>query len=57
MREELLQDANRLRSLADVLPWALKRGFMVANVVAQDEYSHDVLFRVADNCFLVFDTS
>jgi hypothetical protein len=27
------------------------------DVVVQDEYTHDVLFRAAENTYLVFDTS
>lgn len=27
------------------------------DVIVQDEYTHDVLFRMADNTYLVFDTS
>lgn len=27
------------------------------DVVVQDEYTHDVLFRTADHTYLVFDTS
>jgi hypothetical protein len=30
---------------------------LIARVVIQDEYTHDVLFRFAVDCYLVFDTT
>jgi hypothetical protein len=27
------------------------------DVIVQDEYSHDDIFRVSDDCFLVFDNT
>jgi hypothetical protein len=39
--------------------WALGHDPRIApeDVVVQDEYTHDVLFRAAENTYLVFDTS
>ena len=57
--EELLAEARSLQSLHEAMRWALSRDPKIApeDVVVQDEYTHDVLFRAAENTYLVFDTS
>jgi len=55
----LLAEARQLQSLDEAMRWALNHNPKIApeDVVVQDEYTHDVLFRSADNEYLVFDTS
>ena len=56
---ELLEEGKKLQSLDAAFRWALAQDPRVVpdDVVIQDEYIHDVLFRVSDTCYLVFDTS
>ena len=58
--------AHRMRNEAAALPtldhafrWALRQEprFEPADVVIQDEYTHDVLFRASDGSFLNFDAT
>ncbi len=58
-REHLLAEARQLDSLDRVFRWALGRAErgLPDDVVIQDEYTHDVLFRFAEDCYLVFDTT
>ncbi len=44
-------------TLADLLAWALPRGFEVAEIVVQDEYTHDVVIRWEGGRFLVYDST
>lgn len=55
----LLEEARRFKTLDQAFRWAVARTprILPDDVVIQDEYSHDVLFRAADDCFLVFDTT
>lgn len=55
----ILADAETLQSLAAVIRWALHRAppAEFVDVVVQDEYTHDVVLRVSDDAFLVFDTT
>lgn len=55
MRDE----AAGLPTLDHVFRWALRQEprFDPADVVIQDEYTHDVLFRAADGSFLIFDAT
>lgn len=55
----LLHDAERMRSLDEAFRWAIAQSPRVEprDVIIQDEYSHDVLFRGADGSCLVFDTT
>ena len=57
--DDLIPEARALQSLDEAMRWGLKRDPRVVpeDVVVQDEYTHDVLFRTADNTYLVFDTS
>ena len=59
LASELLNDAGRLRTLDEVFRWALAQAPRVdpRDVIVQDEYTHDVLFRAADDSYLVFDTT
>ncbi len=52
-------EGQALQSLDDAMRWAMKREprLVPEDVVVQDEYTHDVLFRTADSTYLVFDTS
>jgi hypothetical protein len=52
-------EAQELRSLDEAFKWALRQAprFEPEDVVVQDEYTHDVLFRAPDKSYLVFDTS
>jgi hypothetical protein len=58
-REALLVEARSLQSLDEAMRWALNHHPKISpdDVVVQDEYTHDVLFRTADGESLVFDTS
>ena len=57
--EQLLAEARAFQSLDQAMRWALQSDPRITpeDVVVQDEYSHDVLFRTAENTYLVFDTS
>ena len=57
--DALVAEAGALQSLHEAMRWALGREPKIVpeDVVVQDEYTHDVLFRTADNTYLVFDTS
>jgi hypothetical protein len=52
-------EVESIRSLVDAMGWAASRnppaGFVDA--VAQDEFTHDVILRVAEDAFVVLDTS
>jgi hypothetical protein len=52
-------DLADLRTLADVLAWARRATppRQVAEIVTQDEYTHDVVLRADGDHFLVFDTT
>lgn len=61
-----MNQADRLRDQAANLPtldhafrWALQQTPPVipADVVVQDEYTHDVLFEAADGSVIVFDAT
>ncbi len=45
------------RTLADVARWCGERRHAIHTIVTQDEYTHDVVVRVADDRFLVYDTT
>ena len=55
----LLSSVRPLRTLADVLTWARTHtpAWRVAEIVTQDEYTHDVVLEAAGQPFLVFDTT
>lgn len=56
---ELRTEADALPTLDHVFRWALQQEprLQPEDVVIQDEYTHDVLFRAGDGSFLVFDTT
>ena len=56
---ELHAEAAVLPTLDHVFRWALRQEprLQPEDVVIQDEYTHDVLFRAGDDSFLVFDTT
>lgn len=45
-----------LATLEDVLAWLRATGGALLEIVTQDEYTHDVVCRVADG-YVVFDTT
>jgi hypothetical protein len=55
----ILEHVQGLATLHSVLRWALAESppAEVVDVVVQDEFTHDVIFRVEPNIFLVFDTT
>ena len=57
--DELLAQARSLQSLHEAMQWALSQEPRITpeDVIVQDEYTHDVLFRSGENTYLVFDTS
>ena len=59
MPDAILKEVLAFRALDEVLRWALARQpqGQVAAVVAQDEYTHDVVFQIAEEVFLAFDTT
>lgn len=59
MSDDLLKAVEAFRTLDEVLRWALARQpqGQIAAVVAQDEYTHDVVFRIEESVFLAFDTT
>ena len=48
-----------LRTLADVLAWAPKQAppRSIAEIVTQDEYTHDVVLAANERPYLAFDTT
>jgi hypothetical protein len=59
VRPPWLDEVERLESLQGVLRWAFARTppAEVVDVVAQDEFTHDVIVRVSDRAYLAFDTT
>jgi len=45
------------RTLEAVVRWGLALGHAIADVVAQDEYSQDVVLRLAGDLYLVYDAT
>lgn len=54
-----LPELADLKTLEQVFRWAIRRDprFAPGDVVIQDEYTHDVIFRAPDGSVLVFDTT
>jgi hypothetical protein len=50
---------TRQRSLEEVTRWALfqKPALVIERIVVQDEYTHDVVLRVKDRVYLVYDST
>jgi hypothetical protein len=59
MPADILNEVSQLRTLEEVTQWALGRRppAEVAEVVTQDEFTHDIVLRSAEGLFLVFDTN
>ena len=64
--EEIAQIESELsgqQNLNDVMKWALSKPqgmfipSIVANVIAQDEFTHDVIIPYRDDLVLVYDTT
>ncbi len=55
----LLRDAESIRSLVDAMKWAQSKipPATFIDAIAQDEFTHDVVLRVAEDAFVVLDTS
>ena len=58
-RAILLEEAGQFDNLEKAFRWAVSRTPRIVpdDVVIQDEYTHDILFRAADDAYLVFDTT
>ncbi len=59
-REQALQtDCSEHRTLKQVLQWAHSRtpSQTIADIVVQDEYTHDVVVPDGDGRFVVYDTT
>jgi hypothetical protein len=60
---EIEHELSRHQSLKDVMKWALAsppgvfRPSIVADVIVQDEFTHDVIIPWRDGLFLVYDTT
>jgi len=56
---DAVAEVKDLRTLEQVFRWAIRRDppFSPADVVIQDEFTHDVIFRASDGSVLVFDTT
>ena len=57
--ESVLEEVRGLSSLGAVIRWSLARQPRAefVDVVVQDEFNHDVIVRVADTVYAVFETS
>jgi hypothetical protein len=53
------RDLGRLETLGQVLRWTLAQTPRAefVHVVVQDEYTHDVIVRIADDLFAAFDAT
>jgi hypothetical protein len=58
-REAVEREVRRHKTLEDVVAWslALKPPRMIRRVVAQDEYTLDVILPVGEGVVLVYDTT
>lgn len=56
---EAAAEASELQTLEEIFRWAIRHvpPFMPTDVVIQDEYTHDVIFRATDESALVFDAT
>ena len=59
MPADILSEVESFRTLEDVMRWAFARKppAQLQDVVTQDEFTHDIVIRVSDEVFLVFDTN
>lgn len=58
-RSTLLEQAQTFANLDQAFRWAVRQtpAIVPDDVVIQDEYTHDVLFRAADDAYIVFDAT
>lgn len=58
-RADLESALQPLRTLGDVLAWARAQAppWSVAEIVTQDEYTHDVVLEASGRPYLAFDTT
>jgi hypothetical protein len=56
---ELLEAVSRHRTLSDAVAWGLAHTppLVIAEVIVQDEYTHDVLLPYRDGRFIVYDAT
>ncbi|HJQ26155.1 MAG TPA: hypothetical protein VKA60_19720 [Blastocatellia bacterium] len=56
---DILNEVESYRTLEEVMRWALARKppAEVAEIVTQDEFTHDIVLKAAADVFLVFDTN
>jgi hypothetical protein len=56
---EVAETVATHRTLGDVTAWlrTLVPPRLLDEIVTQDEYTHDVLFALAPDCWLVYDTT
>lgn len=59
LRASLRESVQPLQTLGDVLEWtrSAKPPARVADIVTQDEYTHDVVVESAGHPYLAFDTT
>jgi hypothetical protein len=59
MSDSLIEETRPLDTLRRVLCWAFSQTppAEFLDAVAQDEFTHDVIVRVASGSYLVFDTT
>ena len=59
MSEQVLQEARAFSTLGTLMAWAFARTppLHLADVVTQDEFTHDVILKTDADLFLVFDTT
>lgn len=57
--DDLLQELEPLPTLKSVLAWAMQRQPRAEflDVIVQDEFHYDVVVRVSDRVYAVFETS
>ena len=57
--DDAVAEVAGLKTLEQVFRWAVRRDprLLPADVVIQDEFTHDVIFRAPDNSALVFDAT
>lgn len=57
--DDAVAEVSELKTLERVFRWAITREarFTPSDVVIQDEYTHDVIFRAPDGSALVLDTT
>lgn len=57
--DPILDELRNFATLNGVIPWAMARSPRAefVDVIVQDEFHHDVIVRVSDRVFAVFETS